>query len=297
MDVCDSKPAIEYFAAQQIEEFNLILQKWPILKELKYILGILYRATISLQHRELTLSDTFGIWKKVEIHLNACCAQKHKFKIDLPKHLLSAIISRESMIFNHPLMACALYLDPRYRRRIMNNMEKVEEAKRTLLNLWHRTNDESNAADNDRINLSTESTNSSIDLNFDEHAELDKYLSGDRRNIQANLTHQTSDIEILIETFDPEPLSSNQSIRNYWEMVKKDHPELYRLANVIFSIPPSEVQIERDFSKLNYVFGDRRCMLAKERLEDIMLLNLNPDLFYAVKADELEELEKQMNKN
>lgn len=63
-----------------------------------------------------------------------------------------------------------------------------------------------------------------------------------------------------------------------------------KLATVMFSIPPTEVQIEKDFSELNFVFSDRRCMLTKERLEDIMIINFNEDLFFTVKKEQLNEL-------
>lgn len=56
---------------------------------------------------------------------------------------------------------------------------------------------------------------------------------------------------------------------------------------VVYGIPPTEVQIERDFSALNFVFSNRRCMIQEERLEDIMVIHLNPDLFYEVKEEEL----------
>lgn len=70
-------------------------------------------------------------------------------------------------------------------------------------------------------------------------------------------------------------------------IVHMGNEQLHKLAMVVFGVPPTEVQIERDFSLLNFVFSNRRCMLQQERLEDIMVIHLNPDLFYEVKEEQL----------
>lgn len=66
---------------------------------------------------------------------------------------------------------------------------------------------------------------------------------------------------------------------------------------IVYAIPPTEVQIERDFSKLNYVFTNRRCKIQSERLQDIMLININPECFYLVKKQEIMECNKETNQN
>lgn len=85
-------------------------------------------------------------------------------------------------------------------------------------------------------------------------------------------------------------LSPKCSVHEYWESVKEEHKKLYKLAMVIFSIPPTEVQIERDFSSLDVVFTNRRGNLSSSRLEDIFLIHLNKDLFYNVNNDDINEL-------
>lgn len=287
---------IEVFATQDSKEFDLILKKWSVLKELKYILAIPYRATISLQKRDLTLSDLYGIWSKMEIHINACCNQPSKFKTKLPKELMKAVTNRKEKLYSNPFMGCALYLDPRYRRQIANNPEKMDEVKEILLNLWYRIEDDSNKPTNETEKNVSVGSNSSIDFTFDEQAEFDKFLSINQLNIPEEMCPQIEDIEMLITIFDPEPIKPNQTILNYWENAKQTHPQMYKLAVIIFAIPPTETQIERDFSQLDYIFNSRRCGLTKERLEDIMLLNLNPDFFYAVKEEEITETEKDVKK-
>lgn len=68
------QPVIEHIAVKagkikKYAEFPLILQMWRTLKEIIYILKIPYEAMISLQSRKLTLSDTFGKWLEVKLHL------------------------------------------------------------------------------------------------------------------------------------------------------------------------------------------------------------------------------------
>lgn len=249
--------------------------------EFVYILGIPHRATIALQSRELTLSDVFGIWLKMELHSKNC--NRNPSKTGLSNHLLNALSQRKEKIFSNPFVACAIFLDPRFRSQIMNNEEKVAQAKETLINLWHRINETSVQEESQPNELA--SISSSVD--FNESDELDKFLGFTQSN-----NNRLTDIEFLLENFDPGRLSSKESVLNYWQTVKSIHVELYQLAQIVYSIPPTEVQIERDFSKLGYVFNDRRCNLIQDRLEDVMILNLNPDLFYVVKQEELRELLK-----
>lgn len=104
-----------------------------------YILGIPHRATISLQRRDLTLSDVYGIWLEMQLHIKSC-VQNVNFKTTLAQQLQDALIRRKENIFANPFMASALYLDPRYRSEVMKDSDKIEQAKNTLINLWHRIN-------------------------------------------------------------------------------------------------------------------------------------------------------------
>lgn len=186
----------------------------------------------------------------------------------------------------------------------MQKPEKVEEARQTLLSLWHRINDDPAEAHDDAQNNTSVESSDRINFEFDEVAELKKFLAGvqspENSPENSRVANQTNDVELLINLFDPEPLEvdNEMTVMDYWELKKNEHPQIYKLAAVVFSIPPTETQIERDFSNLDYVFSDRRCSLTEERLEDIMILNLNPQLFDMVKQDELQELGNQiMNKH
>lgn len=292
-DVYDCQHVIRYYAeVKEIKIFQLLFQKWSTLKEIIYILGIPYKATVSLQEKCLTLSDTYAIWLKMQLHLEACKAHK-KFKTNLEKHLFNGIETRKEDIFNNPLMASALFLDPRFRNQIINDQGKLEKAKNSLKNIWRRL---IVLRSNGNQVTSAENANVSSDKSFeyDEDAELKKYLAALNGN-EPNFTQtenrgNNEDIVYLLDTFTPEALPLEKSILKYWEENKNEQKELYELALVVFSVPSTEVQIERDFSRLNFVFSDLRGALAAERLEDIMIIHLNDELFYEVKNDELTEL-------
>lgn len=72
--------------------------------------------------------------------------------------------------------------------------------------------------------------------------------------------------------------------------MKKNYEQLCEVAMVIFSILPTEVQIERDFSSFSHIFSNRRYNLHSKILENILLINLNKSLFIEVNEEEVEEL-------
>lgn len=252
-----------------------------MLREITYILQIPLRATIALQKHDLTLSDVYGIWMKLQLHLQACM-KRGSYKTSLAKHLLNAITDRKNIIFKNPFMGCALFLDPRFRSQL--DEQKVQESKQMMCNIWQRislTNEQG------KVNSST----SDISFEFDEQAALDQHLQ--RKDSEMCNNTSQHNIEFLLDLFDPEPLPTDVSILKFWESAKNKYPELHKLAMVIYSIPPTEVQIERDFSRLNYIFTNRRCNLQSERLEDIMIININPEVFHSVQSEELiEQIEK-----
>lgn len=290
MDLQAAKGVIEYFAEVKKDvKFELLLRKWTTLKEIVYVLQIPLHATFALQKQDLTLSDAFGVWIKMKIHFQACC-RRGSFKTNLAKHFLNALESRNKFVFQNKFMKCALFLDPRFRQEILRDEIVVEEAKQTLLQLWCRIqNNES------KTNTSeSESTScADHDFEFDEQSELQRYLSRHTQNSNNALNmNQHESIEMMLDSFDPDPLAADKSILDYWDTVREIHPNLYQLAMVVYAVPPTEVQIERDFSKLKHVFSDRRCQIQSERLEDIMIININPEIFYVVKEEEINNLRK-----
>lgn len=207
------------------------------------------------------------------------------FLTDLAKHLLHDIEERKETIFKNPLMAAALLLDPRFRRQIKQNEDKLDEAKRALMNIWRRLKFlETNAGEIEDMSVSINEKSPNSSFEFDETAALNDFLTGNQ-DVIPKATEKETDIEHLLDIFDPPVMSADTDVVQFWQDNKEEQKELYELAMIVFSIPPTEVKIETDFSKLNFVFTDRRCNLTEERLEDIMTIHLNEELFHQVKED------------
>lgn len=292
IDILSCKRAISYFATEKnVTICHLLIAKWSVLKEIVYISCIPYKATVALQKNDITLSDVYGIWLKMEIHLKHCMTKK-TFKTKLAICMNDTVKERKKTIFESTLMQCAIFLDPRFRKEITNDPQKVALVKQNLIQIWNKVNFTQTQAETS--NNSALSSNFGSD--FDEDAELNKYLAQSGQNelniSQENTSEARTRIDSIIDTFNPKILPTKDSVLQFWFSVKNEHPELYQLALIIYSVSPTEVQIERDFSKMGYIFNDRRCALIQERLEDIMIINLNPDLFYSVQADEMKIAEK-----
>lgn len=235
--------------SKEFDEFGLLLKKWAILKELVRILAIPYEATVELQRRDLTLSDTYGIFIKMELHLESKTRRPSKSGLEFK--LLDKLKDRKQTIFSNQLMKAALFLDPRFRRQITRSSDDTEEAKQVLLALSRRliVLSESLAADN--MNHTTESANTSDD-NFDAQKAFEQYYNTTNNN---DCTVNQSDIEAILDSFDPPPLTLNASVLDYWH--SSDHKQhsqsLFDVAMAIFAVPPTEVDIERDFSTLKFI--------------------------------------------
>ncbi|XP_055306540.1 zinc finger BED domain-containing protein 4-like, partial [Sitodiplosis mosellana] len=304
-DVHACKKAIEFLAEKyarnkKLKMFKLLLKKWNTLRELIVVLQVPYKATVALQNHRITLSDAFGIWLKIDIHLSLLCNKK-SYKTNLARFMLESYRNRKDVIFNNPAMICALYMDPRFRGEIIRNQEKNEQAKRLLSNLWRRiraveaqgmtesSEDQTIVVDESTENCSGESSDLNMSIDFDNPALLNNYLARNQTQ-QLGMTQSDSapilqhrgdidDMEMQIELFDPPHLDSEAKILHYWANEKEKNENMHQLAMVVFAIPPTEVQIERDFSRLEHIFSNRRYNLSPNLVDDILLIHLNKQLF------------------
>lgn len=289
-DVLNSEKIVQHLAnnnGEHSKSCRLLLQKWSTLKEAVYLLRIPFNATIEFQSQRLTLSDVYNRWTIMQLHLNECTLKK-AYKSGLAKNLLAELKAKNKIIFQNPLMACALYLDPRFQLVITQDSDKTEIAKQNLIRIGRKINylrSQVSIADTSNSNKSTDS----LSFEFDEQSAMSEHLYQGLSQQNAATTqniHQL-DIEMIVDTFQPEPMPPSTSVLQYWESIKNENHELYGIAMVVFSVPPTEVQIERDFSSLGFVFSDRRTRLNQDRLEDIMLIFLNKELYEIVSQNDL----------
>lgn len=176
-------------------------------------------------------------------------------------------------------MSCCLFLDPRFRRQISE--EERQTAKEMLCKLWKRINQ------GEKEQAKDDSASSDISFEFDPDKEFANYLSQSNPPMDFSVSAADVDIQLVLDVFDPELITPDQSVLKYWKSKEYTFPELFKLASIVYAVPPTEVAIERDFSRINFIFTNRRCALQSERLEDIMIININPELFHQVKSEEI----------
>lgn len=229
-------------------------EKWDTIKVIKEILHEPYTLTMSLQRREYTLPDFFGDWIRVKRALN-------QMQHELASTIVRYMTEREKNLLNHKLMISAIYFDPRY------NFLLTEEQKRSVVKhiceLHCRLNQ-----------MNPLAINSSID-NENGRDEFAEYLNSQSSRSTGNNTG----IMARIQQFLNRPaINYKNCILEYWEKIKSEEPELYKLAIVLFAIPVSQTSVERAFSSLSYIFNNYRSRLNPDVLSRVLITRLNHDL-------------------
>jgi hAT family C-terminal dimerisation region len=67
----------------------------------------------------------------------------------------------------------------------------------------------------------------------------------------------------------------NTDVLSWYETVKVQIPRLYRFAQIIFSIPPTQIQNERDFSLAGVFTRARRASMTNVMLSNLLFINQN----------------------
>lgn len=217
-DVLKCKHIIEYLAQKTYNDIcRLLLVRWYTLKELFVVLQAPYKATIALQNRSLTLSDTYGIWLKTQICLNEL-KQKKNCKTTFIDRLIEALNVRKRIIFDNPAMICSLYLDPRFQREILLDEAKTEQAITMLSNVWNRLqaiqqfNSEQHNATVSSVQNCSGSSELSVNIDFDDSSALDDYLSNNQVQMNEIVSNHSVDIRTELEQFIPVRIKSDASI-------------------------------------------------------------------------------------
>lgn len=297
-DVYQNKKSIQYLAdKKKVKIARLLLKRFNDMAEMIKILQIPFKGTIALQKRDLTLPDAYGLWLQMTINLRHPDISRLQ-RTNLANLLSDALNERKKVIFDNSLMQCALFLDPRYRREVLRNRDIVEGTVQKLANLWNRINSirEADIIES-TTNCSAESSNLNMSFNFNDTDALERYLA---RGTNASDTESPTaihrdigrdmSIEFEIEQFQPEKLPVKSNLITYWESMKFENPRLYEIAMILYAIPPTEVEIERDFSHLEFIYTSRRYKLSPDLLEAILVIHLNSDLFFIIKQEELSKI-------
>lgn len=305
-DLLSSIPAIDHFAKKD-STFKTFIQKLPAFKEAVKLLQIPYDITMALQQVDYTLGDFYADCISMREKLKIFCNKSNK-KTNLAKHLMDEFEHRKKDMLCTQAMLATVYLD----RRISVELKEREKelAKLSLCDIWERIRKDHSEKQNNITEISNRSHSDNED-SFD----LQQYLrsKGDSAESQSNtlsneILPSTSnnqsainepnydtnkhDFLILLDEFEKKfpIIQYKTNIKVFFEEQKQNFPEIYILANILFAIPPSQATVERAFSQLSFVYSSRRCLLANDLLEKILLIKLNKDLVYKIFEEDLENL-------
>lgn len=293
--------------------FKTISQKMPIVKEAAKILQIPYEVTKSLQKPECTLSDFYGMCIMMREKLRLQSNQHNR--TNLANKLLNEFEERRPQFIRNQAMLAAVCLD----RRFTADMEdrEVELGKLTLCNIWEKLK-------NSR-NVTEEVCEQPVhEIDDDEIFDFAKYfrskgltasntaqLSAELQNnnivsqpngdcLQATPNYEKSKSEFLLSLNEFERkfplLHHGTSILKFWEEQKNNYKEIYEVALIILSIPPSQATVERSFSQFSFVFDCRRSRISSKLLEEILIIKLNKSSAYDVLQEDLKKMKDDLQK-
>ncbi|XP_055306892.1 uncharacterized protein LOC129571154 [Sitodiplosis mosellana] len=170
-------------------------------------------------------------------------------KCGLDVKFMQGMHSRNDHVLDHPAMKASLYLDPRYRSAIIHNSLHVDEAKEFIAQMKQRLNYCSDQIGTNEMMADADSDDS-INIRFDAETAIRDFLG---HNIDR--TDLSSDFEATLDAFDPPAMALKKPILEYWNE-SNDYESLRDVANAIFAIPPTETEVERDFSALKFICSE-----------------------------------------
>lgn len=250
---------------------NLLLNEedWTEVDKLLSVLKYFAVVTEKLQSPNITLSDFFGLWLNIEIKINRLASTDN-----FAASLKCQMEYRKKDLIENPTMFAAVYMDPRY--HVLLNQVQQQNAIEYLFKLYGRIQaieDDGNITRNEDVDTS---------LSFNEVDELIAQArcshSNQNNENENHINTLPIDIKSILSDYnDSEPTKT--SIFDYWEKNKTVHCELYRIANVIFAVPPTQTSVERAFSALALILSPLRTRLSDVTLENILLIRLNKPVY------------------
>lgn len=279
----------------------------PMIMEAIKILEIPFEVTKKIQKPDFTLSEFYGACIKMREMLKFFAGKQDK-KSNLAKCLLSEYDGRRSKMLRNQAMLAAVYLDRRFGADL--DADEIELSKLTLCSIWEQV--KSIRAPNENTHVHQESiddTNREVEFDFASYFAMKGFVTTDigqcdqatsnnierssDKDISPNYKMTKSEFLISLDSFERKFPIINHTIPvfTFWEEQKQNFPEIFEVSNILFAIPPSQATVERSFSQFGFVFNSRRCKIASETLEDILLIKLNKNISYEVFRRDLEKLQ------
>ncbi|XP_058835282.1 uncharacterized protein LOC131692317 [Topomyia yanbarensis] len=185
---------------------------------------------------------------------------------------------RERTYFENDAFLAAIFMDRRinYIGTPFLNEEQQNQGMQHLQKLWEAMSLES-------AKPCTSSTTTAKDSSFQitqsvqKVSRLEQFLL---ENIASAATSDVSTMAVKLKKFvvqDRLPIETD--VLRWWEQNKCNDLDLYNLACIALAVPCTQVSVERAFSGFAQVFTSFRTRLGKSRMEMILFIKLNSDLF------------------
>lgn len=262
----------------KLKKYCLSIFEWKQIETISEVLLPAKICTKKLQSEQLTLSDFYGAWI-------TCKIQIKKIKNSLAQKFINNMNTREIHIMNNNAFISAIFMDPRYKITLTEAQSMA--AINHLINIWihmkllEKEHNELMMGDRNADHLSE----SEISCNSKSGDEIEEFLKSNYLNEssdQNNLSNsQKSTISTRIETIlksyhiEQNRIGNKTKILKFWKSMETIHPELHELAKVVFSVPGTQVSVERLFSGLKFILSPYRTNISSNNLEDQLLVRTN----------------------
>ena len=115
--------------------------------------------------------------------------------------------------------------------------------------------------------------------NDESDSDLETFLKAQERQKTNKVNPKAGASVTLIDVFDcyeTMPRNhANQRVLVYWESQKYLQPVLYKLSQVVFVVPSTQVSVERAFSGLKFILSPFRTSMSSTLLEDTLFIRCN----------------------
>jgi len=192
------------------------------------------------------------------------------------------MVKRETNIMNNHVLLAAILLDPRF--NVILNEKQSDIAIKHLKNVWvylKQIESEKMQSSSTTIIHEQEILSDLVDSDA-----LEMYLRNQEDSSQSsnfgNLSNSQAStmgkkIETLLKSFciENKRLSYKTNILQFRDSKKTIYPELFKISNIILSVPATQVSVERLFSGLKYILSPYRINISAKNLEDQLLIRTN----------------------
>lgn len=268
----------------------------PEINEATQILEEPYIVSKRLQNPDCTLSDFYGasiiMKKKLSLWSN-----KVTKKTDLADILLIKYKIRIEELHKNESLISAVYLDRRYAANL--DAAQTAMAKLHLCKLWERVTQKKNSEVENQINETAdnsvlfESTENLSGIKFNdsdiENLFAAHKLSEENNTVSEPLQNASKDeFMLMLDAFEKKypHIHHTERILKFWEEKKNEFPQIYRLATILYGIPPTQATVERVFSHMAFVYNIKRAKLSTQTLENLLTIRLNKNLLSDVFDDD-----------